>query len=136
MATEKEKMLAGELYDCGDAELLERWYKAKELQTEYNNTSPRQKEKLAALLDQLLGQRGEDVWIAAPFFVDYGENIFLGNRVEINMNCTFLDCNRITIGDYWGGRGKDGIHKSVAVAHSEKGKEMQSSQASSYEYEL
>lgn len=102
MATEKEKMLAGELYDCGDAELLERWYKAKELQTEYNNTSPRQKEKLAALLDQLLGQRGEDVWIAAPFFVDYGENIFLGNRVEINMNCTFLDCNRITIGDYSG----------------------------------
>ena len=77
MATEKEKKLAGELYDCGDAELLERGYKAKELQTEYNNTSPRQKEKLAALLDQLLGQRGEDVWIAAPFFVDYGENIFL-----------------------------------------------------------
>lgn len=71
-------MLAGELYDCGDAELLERWYKAKELQTEYNNTSPRLKEKLATILDQLLGQRGEDVWIAAPFFVDYGENIFLG----------------------------------------------------------
>ena len=95
-------MLAGELYDCGDAELLERWYKAKELQTEYNNTSPRLKEKLATILDQLIGQRGEDVWIAAPFFVDYGENIFLGKRVEINMNCTFLDCNRITIGDFSG----------------------------------
>ena len=27
--TEREKMLAGELYDCGDAELLTQWHKAK-----------------------------------------------------------------------------------------------------------
>lgn len=38
----------------------------------------------------------------APFFVDYGENIHIGRNVEINMNCVFLDCNTITIGDYSG----------------------------------
>lgn len=27
--TEREKMLAGELYDCGDEELLTQWHKAK-----------------------------------------------------------------------------------------------------------
>ena len=37
-----------------------------------------------------------------PFFVDYGENIHIGKNVEINMNCAFLDCNTITIGDFSG----------------------------------
>jgi maltose O-acetyltransferase len=100
--TEKEKMLSGEIYDCGDPHLLSRWMKAKELQLEYNRTLPAEKEKLGELLDELLGSRGEHVWITAPFFVDYGENIHLGRNVEINMNCVFLDCNIIKIGDFSG----------------------------------
>lgn len=44
--TEKEKMLSGEIYDCGDPHLLSRWMKAKELQLEYNQTLPTEKEKL------------------------------------------------------------------------------------------
>ena len=95
MKTEKEKMLLGELYDCSDRELLERWHKAKRLQTEYNNTPSDLSPKLSAILDELLGSRGENVWISAPFFVDYGENIHIGKNVEINMNCVFLDCNKI-----------------------------------------
>lgn len=102
MKTEKEKMLAGEPYDCGDNALIARWHKAKHLQTEYNNTPSNDKEKLSALLNELIGERGENVWIAAPFFVDYGENIRIGKNVEINMNCVFLDCNTITIGDFSG----------------------------------
>ena len=102
MKTEKEKMLAGENYDGGDAELLNRWHKAKQLQMEYNNTPTTDRHKLSDLLKELVGSKGENVWIAAPFFVDYGENIHLGRNVEINMNCVFLDCNRITIGDYSG----------------------------------
>ncbi|QIU92778.1 sugar O-acetyltransferase [Bacteroides faecium] len=100
--TEKEKMLAGEIYDCGDPELLQRWHYAKELQLRYNNTDSRNSEELSAILDELLGSHGDNVWISAPFFVDYGENIHIGSHVEINMNCVFLDCNRITIGDNCG----------------------------------
>ena len=37
--TEREKMLAGELYDCGDAELLSQWHKAKDLIRDYNQVS-------------------------------------------------------------------------------------------------
>ena len=33
--TEREKMLAGLLYDCGDDELLARWHKAKNLMRDY-----------------------------------------------------------------------------------------------------
>lgn len=100
--SEKEKMLAGEPYDCTDPGLLARWHEAKRLQSLYNAAPTTDVPRLSALLDLLLGSRGENVWIATPFFVDYGENIHLGRNVEINMNCVFLDCNRITIGDYSG----------------------------------
>lgn len=102
LKTEKEKMLSGEPYDCGDSELLGRWHKAKQLQREYNDTPSDDRVRLSALLDDLLGSRGENVWISAPFFVDYGENIHLGKNIEINMNCVFLDCNEIVIGDFTG----------------------------------
>lgn len=99
MRTEKEKMLAGEFYNCGDNELITRWHKAKQLQQAYNCTDSTDNERLSSILDELIGSRGENVWITAPFFVDYGDNISIGSNVEINMNCVFLDCNRITIGN-------------------------------------
>jgi len=97
--TEKEKMLAGELYDCGDPELMELWLRAKNLMQRYNCLDYSNKTEQLRILDELLGARGKSTQITAPFFVDYGKFIFLGNNCEINMNCVFLDCNRITIGD-------------------------------------
>lgn len=99
---EREKMLAGQLYNCGDAQLLERWHYAKQLQQQYNSTASTNRSAINRILDELLGSKGDNVWIAAPFFVDYGENIHIGSNVEINMNCVFLDCNTITIGDFSG----------------------------------
>jgi len=53
--TEREKMLAGELYDCGDPELLRQWHKAKDLVRDYNNlNSADSKEKI--LNELLVGQ--------------------------------------------------------------------------------
>ena len=97
--TEREKMLSGEIYDCGDKDLMQRWHKAKQLQKEYSNADTTDNELLNSILTELVGSRGDNVWIAAPFFVDYGENIHIGNNVEINMNCIFLDCNEIRIGN-------------------------------------
>ena len=97
--TEREKMLAGLLYDCGDPELLERWHKAKNLVREYNCMDSEDLEKKDSILSELLGGKGKNLWITAPFFVDYGNNIYFGNNCEVNMNCTFLDDNRIVIGD-------------------------------------
>ena len=97
--TEREKMLAGELYDCSDPELLARWHKAKDLVRDYNRLDSEQLTEKDRLLTELLGGRGKNLWITAPFYVDYGNNIFFGNNCEVNMNCTFLDDNTITIGD-------------------------------------
>ncbi|WP_300280953.1 sugar O-acetyltransferase [uncultured Subdoligranulum sp.] len=97
--TEREKMLAGQLYDCGDAELLTQWHKAKNLAREYNQLDSTNTAAKDRILTELLGGRGANLWITAPFYVDYGNNIYFGNNCEVNMNCTFLDDNRIVIGD-------------------------------------
>ncbi|NFM16335.1 sugar O-acetyltransferase [Clostridium sporogenes] len=97
--TEREKMLAGELYDCGDSQLLSQWHRAKNLVRDYNQTNSKNLEEKDSILTELLGGRGANVWITAPLFVDYGNNIYLGNNCEVNMNCTFLDDNKIIIGN-------------------------------------
>lgn len=97
--TEKEKMLAGKLYDCGDSELLKQWHKAKDLICLYNQAKSNDKKEKDRILDELLGGRGENLWITPPFYVDYGEHIYFGNNCEVNMNCTFLDDNQIIIND-------------------------------------
>lgn len=65
--TEREKMLAGELYDCGDEELLMQWHKAKDLAREYNNTDSLNLKEKERILNKLLGGWGENLWITAPF---------------------------------------------------------------------
>lgn len=97
--TEREKMLAGQLYDCGDAELLAQWHKAKNLTRDYNQTDSENTQEKERILNELLGGKGKNLWITAPFFVDYGNNIYFGNNCGVNMNCTFLDDNIIRIGD-------------------------------------
>lgn len=97
--TEREKMLAGQLYDCGDMELITQWHKAKNLIRQYNNTMSEDAYTKNNILDNLLGSKGKNLWITAPFFVDYGNNIYFGNNCEVNMNCTILDDNKIIIGD-------------------------------------
>ena len=97
--TEREKMLAGEFYDGSDQELLEMWHRGKNLVRKYNNTDSEKREEKLSILKELLGGFGSNLWITSPFYVDYGNNIFFGNNCEVNMNCTFLDDNKIIIGD-------------------------------------
>ena len=97
--TELEKMMAGDLYDCGDPELLELWHKAKNLIREYNALDSENLAEKGRILSELLGGKGKNLWITSPFYADYGINIYFGNNCEVNMNCTFLDDNKIIIGD-------------------------------------
>ena len=96
--TEKQKMLAGQAYNSRDPELIEAYHKARKLFHEYNALASDQAEKREAILSRLLGFKGPNVWIEAPFYCDYGENICIGENTFINMNCIFLDDNKITIG--------------------------------------
>ncbi len=97
--TELEKCMAGETYDCHDEIFLEFKSHARKLLKEYHELAYDQKEEKTALLKRLFGGVGSNVSVGLPFICDYGRNIYIGNNVSVNMNCTFVDCNRITIGD-------------------------------------
>lgn len=95
--SEKEKMLAGELYDAFDEELLEERQAAKELCFQYNSLSPvSQKDERRSIIRQLL--RVDGAWIESPFHVDYGLHLDIGTGFYANHGCTILDCNVIKIG--------------------------------------
>ncbi|HMQ49068.1 MAG TPA: sugar O-acetyltransferase [Saprospiraceae bacterium] len=96
--TEKQKMLAGLPYHSRDPELIAMYHRARALMQAYNQLDSRDLEQRKFLLEQLLGRAGKNTWIEAPFFCDYGENIFIGDDSFINCNCIFIDNNRITIG--------------------------------------
>lgn len=100
MRTEKEKMLAGELYDPFDPELVQARDRARDLCQALNATREQDQETRRAILRQLFGQGGDSVWMQPPFYCDYGANILLGERVFFNFNCIVLDVCRVTIGDY------------------------------------
>lgn len=96
--TEKEKMLAGKFYNSRDPELLELYHRARHLLQQYNSLDSRKLEKRQRILDRLLGFKGANIWIEAPFYCDYGVNISIGENTFINTNCIFIDNNKITIG--------------------------------------
>ena len=96
---ELEKCMAGEWYDCHHPIFLAYKNKARVLLSRYNSLSYDQKEEKTEVLKQLFGSMGTNVSAGLPFICDYGRNIHIGSNVSINMNCTFIDCNRIEIGD-------------------------------------
>ncbi len=98
MPSEKEKMLAGELYDPGDSQLCEERSRAQRFMRIYNQTIVDDAPVRKALLKAHLGSIGENCVIRAPIYIDYGYNIFLGDHVFMNYSCVFLDVCPITMG--------------------------------------
>ncbi len=91
MPTEREKMLAGELYDPLDPELVAARVRARDLCQALNATRESEEALRRRILIDLFGAGGNDVWMQPPFYCDYGSNIFLGKRVFFNFNCVVLD---------------------------------------------
>ena len=100
MASEREKMLAGELYDPFDSELVAARNRARGLCQDLNATREEQGDERRRILRELFGAGGDSVWMQPPFFCDYGSNIRLGHRVFFNFNCIVLDVCEVIIGDY------------------------------------
>ncbi len=119
--SEKDKMLAGELYDANyDKELIKDRYKAKDICFEYNNLKPSDYEskdkiikRLFAMLDGAKVEFGDNVFVApnCGFYtaghpldykirnqgLEYAKPIKIGNNVWIGGNVVVLP--GVTIGD-------------------------------------
>ena len=100
MKTEREKMLAGELYDALEPDLVRARDRARDLCQILNASREGDRELRRDLLLKIFGKGGDTAWLQPPFFCDYGSNIELGERVFFNFNCTVLDVCKIIIGDY------------------------------------
>ncbi len=91
-------MLAGELYLADDPELVEASRRAMRLTEAYNKTSADERDERRRLLEELLGQIGEEVHLRPPLHVDYGEHISIGSGTFANFGLVALDVNPIVIG--------------------------------------
>lgn len=98
--TEREKMLAGMLYNSmADESLLRDRQNAKKLCREYNDADPLDMDTKASVMKKILGKVGENFWIESPFMCDYGYNIEIGRNFYANYSLVVLDCAKVTIGD-------------------------------------
>lgn len=98
--TEKEKMLAGMIYDANnDPDLIEERLVCKELCRDYNDLRPRQTAERTALLRRILGEVKGEILIEQPFHCDYGYNISTGRNFFANFNLVILDEAKVTFGD-------------------------------------
>jgi maltose O-acetyltransferase len=90
MKTEREKMLAGELYNAGDAELCAARARARRLCRAFNTTPEEDGETRDALLRELLGSAGQDIYVESDFKCDYGCNIHVGENFYANFDVVIL----------------------------------------------
>ena len=100
MKSEKEKMLAGELYLASDDELLKERRHAKRLLRKLNITEYLVTKTAKTIIKELIPNTGKNFYIEPPFHCDYGYNIHCGDNVYFNVNCVVLDTMVIKIGSH------------------------------------
>lgn len=100
MPTEREKMLAGEMYDPLAPELVTARELARDRCRDLNVTRESESDARRRILRDLFATGGDTVWMQPPFYCDYGSNIELGERVFFNFNCVVLDVCRVRIGSF------------------------------------
>ena len=99
MNAEMKKMLAGEMYDPTNKELVRLRVKAHKLSKDYNDTYEDEIEKRLWILDQLIPNRGQNCFLQGPIQFDYGIFITVGDNFFANSNFTVIDTCPIKIGD-------------------------------------
>lgn len=101
MSTMKDKLHSGELYLATDDSIVEEQLYYQDLLCEYNATKPSEGTKRSALLQKMLGDCGENVYIEAPFYSNFGgHHCHFGKNVYVNYHLTCVDDTHIYIGDY------------------------------------
>ncbi len=100
--TQRQRMLAGQLYNAFDTELVEARRRARRLAQQFNTAPADDDSARDFILTELLGSRGKRCFIEPTFRCDYGSNIHVGDGFYANFDCVMLDCAEIRIGtDVW-----------------------------------
>lgn len=99
MTSEEQKIFAGVLYKPGDPELRQIKLRSHNLCSKYNRTFEDEKEYRDQLIDQILGHKGNNVFMQGPIFFHYGTHTSIGDNFFGNYNLTIQDDGKVTIGD-------------------------------------
>lgn len=94
-----QEMLLGNLYLAGNILPENKSIHGKKIIQKINNTPIEEKETIVALERQVFGETGDNLYVTPPFQVDYGRHVEIGNNFYANMDCIFLDINKIKIGN-------------------------------------
>lgn len=97
--TEKEKMIAGLLYNCTDGELMELRTKAHILCKDYNDTYETDTNERKEIIKQLLPNSSQNIYLQGPVQFDYGVFTSFGENCYANFNLVVLDCCPVNIGN-------------------------------------
>ena len=99
MKTQKERMIAEELYSARDKELRADSKRRRILNQQFNQALECSSEQVK-LLHELFKQVGESIHIEPPMRCEYGFNMTIGHHFYANWDCIFLDVAPITIGNH------------------------------------
>lgn len=97
--TEREKMVAGKLYNPTDKELERLKAKVRQACIEYNRSNEDEQQKRYELLHSVLKSHKKNFYFEPNIRFDYGCNTSIGENFFANFNCTILDVCPVTIGD-------------------------------------
>ena len=98
--TEKDKMLAGEIYNANcDIELINERVRCKDLCYDYNQLRPSKSVEREAIIRKLFNKTGDSFVIEQSFWCDYGYNITIGDNFYSNHNIVILDCAKVIFGN-------------------------------------
>lgn len=98
MKTEKEIMIAGDMYNPMDEELVQDRMATRLLIQDLNACREDDAQKRGQIVKQLVPQAGLNFYIQPPFYCDYGYNMEVGDNVFFNFNCIVLDVAPVRIG--------------------------------------
>ncbi|TYB96818.1 sugar O-acetyltransferase [Micromonospora sp. WP24] len=98
MTSMKERLLAGDLYQADDPEIVAELARAVRLMGRFNTSPADDPAARFVALRDLLGEVGTETEVRPPFYCDYGSRIRIGPRCFVNFNAVFLDVAPITIG--------------------------------------
>lgn len=99
--TQRERMLAGMLYDPGDKEIMEEQFPYLDLLAEFNALPSSAVEKRELLMKRMFASCGENCYIQPPFYANWsGHNIHMGDQVYANFNLTVVDDGEVFIGSH------------------------------------
>ncbi|HIY99180.1 MAG TPA: sugar O-acetyltransferase [Firmicutes bacterium] len=98
--TERERMIAGKLYNPADAEIMQEQTGCAHFLKEYNALGQGDEARMKELMQQMFAEVGEGCYIQPPFYANWsGKHVHLGRNVYANFNLTLVDDADIYIGD-------------------------------------